>query len=562
MLSSLRRGGFVQIIMGTIVVLIIAGFAFTNTGRTGASMNLKDECVVKLDGDCVLARDFSASFRLAVPPDLEEKEIKAQGLRKQVVEGLVERVLLLRDAERLGISVSGEDVDAELQLGRVRYSLPVGSHALQMNRKFEIEANPMFTYIPVKSPNTDAFSWDVYKRSVLNYARMSTKDFKKKQRDELVASRMRALIMSEVRVAESEAFAQYQRENTKAIARVAHLDRDWFARFTVSPSSEAADKYATDHQDQVNAAWEAKKASFVPGCVDVREIEIAFEGATDDEKAEAKKKLGEAARRIKSGESFDLVARQISTAPSAAIGGHVGCIAKSDEADSKKINEALDKLAAGDVSDVIETDSGLRVIKAGKKIAEADLEAVGKKIVALELLVSDEADKKARAYAEQLIAAGRGGKALEEGVAALSKQFVENSGYEGAKKIVSAALAATNRPKVEISSSFSALENPVPEATNGSPAALVFGLEKVDDILPEPIATRQGLAVLQLKEKTAALREDFDKKKEELMANLRLLKQADALASYVRRLRAEAANKLKVDNRYFEEATTKAADEG
>ncbi len=73
--------------------------------------------------------------------------------------------------------------------------MPEARYTLAMSRRFELEPNDMVTYIPVKNAEQN-FDFKVYKRSVQNFARMSTKDFKDRQQDELVAARMRSLIQA------------------------------------------------------------------------------------------------------------------------------------------------------------------------------------------------------------------------------------------------------------------------------------------------------------------------------------------------------------------------------
>src|SRR5688572_18287884 len=110
MLSTLRRGGAIQALMGGIVLVIIASFAFEFRGR---GLNSSSECALEVHKHCVMPRDFNTAFHLAVPPNLQPKQIKQYGFHKLVMDGLVERELLKREAEKLGVSISEEQVDDE-----------------------------------------------------------------------------------------------------------------------------------------------------------------------------------------------------------------------------------------------------------------------------------------------------------------------------------------------------------------------------------------------------------------------------------------------------------------
>jgi hypothetical protein len=112
---------------------------------------------------------------------------------------------------------------------------------------------------------------------------------------------------------------------------------------------------------------------------------------------------------------------------------------------------------------------------------------------------------------------------------------------------VEAALEADNRPRIEISGQFTLAGNPVPEATDGSPATLAFGLDKVDAVLPKPLTTGEGLAVMQLKDKTAVDQAEFDTEKAKIVSQLRLMKQAEALSSYVARLRKVVEDQITIN---------------
>jgi peptidyl-prolyl cis-trans isomerase D len=87
---------------------------------------------------------------------------------------------------------------------------------------------------------------------------MSGKDFKQYQTDELVAARMRDLVRLPVRVSESEAWAQYELQKSRAVVRVAQLRWQWFARFISPVSEDAVTSYVNEHQAELLAAQQSK----------------------------------------------------------------------------------------------------------------------------------------------------------------------------------------------------------------------------------------------------------------------------------------------------------------
>ena len=62
---------------------------------------------------------------MIAPPNIDDQQIKALRLRETVLQGLIERSLLVQDAKRLGLTVTDQEVREHLFKGLVRVSLPV-----------------------------------------------------------------------------------------------------------------------------------------------------------------------------------------------------------------------------------------------------------------------------------------------------------------------------------------------------------------------------------------------------------------------------------------------------
>jgi peptidyl-prolyl cis-trans isomerase D len=113
---------------------------------------------------------------------------------------------------------------------------------------------------------------------------------------------------------------------------------------------------------------------------------------------------------------------------------------------------------------------------------------------------------------------------------------------------------AGDRPKFEVSPPFTASGNPLPDVDPSEPlASRAFALDKPDAIDEKPIATATGLVVLQLKEKTPASREEFEKEKWTILAELRRAKARDAVVRYVAELKRAASDKLKIHDEFAQE---------
>lgn len=561
MLNSFRRGGLVQGLMGAVILIIIAAFALDFRGR---SSKFNKECVVSVDGECVPPRDFNAAFQLSVRQDLTPKQIKQLKIRKMLLDGLVERELLVRDAKRLGVSISEEAVDAELALGRFHYSMPV-------ERDSQL---PMLTYVNVQDPKTEAFDYEVYQRVVRSYARMSTKDFKVHQTEELIASRMRELIKNGVQLSDSEVYSQYEATRGKATVRVAQISSAWFARFLTSLSDEAVQKFATEHAAEVDAAFAEKEATYAENCPLVSEIFFAFPPAADaDDEAATRTRAEQVAARAAKASSaeFERLARIYSAAPSANYGGKRGCLQESEGEDAAQLFKAVEGLAPGAVSALAPAPRGVWLLRLEKRLAKEELASVGRLWVARPLAVQAHADGLTLEFAKGLLATLPHRPTMQDAVDVVTANALllvpDSANARAAGKapapseLQTAAKESRDRPQIDVSPSFSRLTGINPIANAGPNAKqLAFSLKEIDEVYPDPIPTRDGLAILQLKDKEPVTPEAYAADKAEFVRELRERAQSDALNAYVSRLRQAHANDIVIDQRFLEQKDNAAND--
>jgi peptidyl-prolyl cis-trans isomerase D len=196
---------------------------------------------------------------------------------------------------------------------------------------------------------------------------------------------------------------------------------------------------------------------------------------------------------------------------------------------------------------VLETSAGFHILKLEDRIDADKLEQVGRRSVAHPLYTGFRAAELAEQFAKELLEAAAGGKGLEEATRELATQYASKGPHGTVKKDQELpALEAESRPRVEISAPFNLTGAPIPNATFGhSPAARAFEL-KQDEMFPEPVPTRDGLAVMQLKEKEPASRDDFEKDKTAILRSMRHAKMDQALIRFVERLRELAGDKVKI----------------
>jgi peptidyl-prolyl cis-trans isomerase C len=115
--------------------------------------------------------------------------------------------------------------------------------------------------------------------------------------------------------------------------------------------------------DEAKAYFDANSAQFdQKEKVRARHILIKVEKSADEKtKAQARKKLVDIQKKIMSGEDFAEMAKQHSQGPSNVKGGDLGYFGQGQMV--KPFEEAAFQLAAGEVSDIVETRFGYHLIK-------------------------------------------------------------------------------------------------------------------------------------------------------------------------------------------------------
>lgn len=551
MVGTFRQSGVGQVVVGLIVALIIG--AFVLGGGAMSVAGLSQECAVEVGDHCVDPKEYYAAYGLMSSIGLNEKAAKQLQLRAQIAEGLVERELLRKEAERLGISISENELDEELAVGRTRVSLPAArAEQLALSLAMCVEGpggcapgTIGLRALPVLREGV--LDYDRYTRVVRVATGRSPNHFKEQQKRELTAERMRQLVRAGVRVSEEEAFSAYERGRSKATVRTVEAQAAWFSRYVLQPSASEIEDWAVDHKADVDAALAQEKDRWKADCPVVSEIRIDVDpAASDEEKQSRRERIDGARARLQKGADFALLARELSDGAEAVQGGALGCLSEAYGAGAQTLLAAVGELKPGETSPVLESVRGLHLLRLERQLTEADVEVAARQHVARRLATDSLAREEATRYAKDLIEQARSGKSLEEATDALNRSYAERGplGPTG-KDENHPALDDPSRPKVEISRPFTIDQNPLSSARPGkSVAALAFELEKDDAVAAEPIETFDGYAVLQLKSKEMADRKAFEEEKGELLEQLRARKAEDALASYVARLRKQAGSVL------------------
>jgi len=247
----------------------------------------------------------------------------------------------------------------------------------------------------------------------------SQRAFMEDRRLALLAAKMVSLLSSQPEVSPGEAREVVRRELEEVrIATVeVGIDSDGEAP---EIGEEAIQEVLTTRPDQVAQRYHERNAEFNrPERVRARHIlRSVSRDASPEEVAQAKADIEAAAARIAAGEAFEDVAREVSQDPgSQANGGDLGFFARGQMVPD--FERAAFALQPGEISEPVRTDFGFHLIRVEEReeAVSRPLEEVREQIAA-DLLREEALRDRARAEADRLAAAIRGGQSLKEAGAA------------------------------------------------------------------------------------------------------------------------------------------------
>ena len=598
MLDVFRQRGLSNVIYGGVIVATIFAFVVTFRPQSQSkTASLSESCAARVRGRCIEPKDFSSAYRMLMPTRSQAASRKLN-LKKVALDGLVERELMDDEAKRLGIGMTEKELTDQLYAGFVRVSVPAADPKVAQQLLLEMyqayqragvlspevaqaHFNDRDTAIPVdfRDPKTKVFDMKVYERQVRNLSNRSTTEFREQQGRELVASKVRDSVRDPIRISDTEAWDEYERQKSTAMVTYIAVREPWALRWATDVTQGDIDAYLKDHQAALDVALEQRKKEDAPQAGHIRQIVVKLPyGASDEERATALAKLSWAAARIRSGEPFAEVARQASDdTPSAAKGGDVG-----DKADSfgAPFKAAADALKPGEMTPgAVETQFGFHYIERDDPSKAADIEEKVKRSLTRELVARTKAVEAAQFVAQKIDQSMRGGKSAEDALKDAIAPHVhpqrvaslkvlpppagDAGGDAGTQRPKGPVAAVTfdastdgDRPQTQTSNAFNRGGDPFPGVTpDGAVTLMAFAFSgKEGDVMDAPLRTPDGYYVVVLKQHKQATREEFEKDHESFVQDLLRAKRDEALSLYVKHLREVAKDDIKVDDAYIQEA--------
>ncbi len=378
MLSVIREHADSWLIKAILWLIILAfvGTIFYSWGMGGAS-NSGGGVIATVRGEKIFQGEYERTFNNLVDfyrqqfrNQFSDEMIKKLNLKTQALEALIQKKLLLQEAEKQNLKIS----DAELV-----------SH---------IKGLPVFQ-------NDKKFSEKSY-RNYLQFQRMTPGEFEDSQRESLILTKLEKLFGASSKVSQSEIRKAFKHEEEKAKLDYVRFNNDHFQvdknftdqelndffqtnkkMFEVPPQIKVEyvkiepktyledivprDEDIEDYYQAKIADFRVKKmysASHILAHIKPSEIEGEASDKEKQKQAEekAKTRVSEFLEKIKAGADFGEIAKKHSDDPgSGAQGGSLGEFPKGTMVSA--FEAALDKLEVGEISEPVLTPFGYHIIK-------------------------------------------------------------------------------------------------------------------------------------------------------------------------------------------------------
>lgn len=387
MLDIMRKGQrWLTAIFVVGIGLVFAVFIGTGQPLTPGQIN----AVIAVGDDHVSVDEYSRMRRRQeqLYQDAFGENFDARRLRDQIdtvtTRTLIERVILAQEAEKLGLTVAKPEIERSLLAD------------------------------PGLRDADGRFDQELF-RNWVEREFGSERVFREELRRAELAKKLIRVVSTQAVVSEGEA----------RLAARQRLEQVRVAFPILSPASLAADEprddaaiaaYVAANGEALQALYDERIDQYdVPEQARARHILVAVPAtASDDAVAERESFARELRQRLIDGEDFATVAGEVSEDPgSAANGGDLGWFRRGQMV--PEFDAAAFTLPEGELSEPIRTNFGFHLVRVEeRKQAQTQTLADVQDDLADELLKRDVGLEKARALAEQLAAAVRGGESLED----------------------------------------------------------------------------------------------------------------------------------------------------
>ncbi len=398
MLEEIRKQSqstLIIILFGFIIFVFVfsfgagsRGFREGGCGRTGVAALVNGEPVSETSFSFYYSQHLNSLRRRLESGKALKPEEKLQ-LRQEVLQSLVDQAVLRQAAYRSGLYVTDE------------------------------ERNEAIRNMPAFQDEKKRFSFKLYSLFVQRYLQTTTDVFEELQREEMLARRMAEIVQDTARVMDDEVETAYRLRETKIDLEFVKISAAKFASDAAIPDERVAEFLKT-HPEEVKAEYEARTDTYhKPKQVQVAHVFFEKRQGYDADQIREKREQAEISYDdLKKGADFASQAREYSEDDATREkGGELPMLTREllSARFGNAVAEAAFALEEGALSPVLESEKGFHVLKALKIVPAEDhpLEEVQHDL-ARALIRRGDANQKARAEAERILATVKGGKKLAE----------------------------------------------------------------------------------------------------------------------------------------------------
>ncbi len=476
--------GILLVICGAMVIAFIPGGLTSElSGQPGAGV------IAKVAGGEISAEEVRTTARQMAQQDAQRYGEMAGKLMpfliqqetQRAVEQLISRQALLSEAQRMGLRVTPEEVKDELQHGR--YAA---------------------TFFPGGS-----FIGQVEYEDMLQRANLTPAKFEEAVGNDILLTKLQALISGSASVSESEIHTQFIKQNSKVKFDYALLKQDDL-RKGLHPTDEELKAFYEGHKTTyANSIPEKRKVKYA--VVDTAKAEAGVQVTPDDLRAyydqhrdqyrtpdqvkvshiliktplpgpdgkvdekgvaEAQRRAEDLLKQLKAGAKLEDLAKKYSEDPgSAKQGGSLGWIGKGQTV--PEFEKAAFSLPKGQISDLVKSSYGFHIIRVDDK-QDAHVKTLDEVKAEIEpILKHQKAQQIAQKQADALLKLARD-KGLDAAAATQGIPVI-NSDYFGRKDMLPGLGPATQF----MDAVFAATEKSPPDMAPASQGIVVYQLQGI-----------------------------------------------------------------------------------
>ncbi len=533
MLEFMRKnvGGLMGFaLVGALVFAFALSFGAQSSGW---GKGQSEHAIASVDGTAISEMTYKYAFNLMGGRNLSRGSAEWVQTSQTVIDGLTERQLLLSLAQKAGITASTDETEERILKGEMYATVPIETIAGKLQGLFFIdEATAAKELLErgyrVKESflKNGKFDFEVFQKFVRYHLQLTEENFVEEQRLELIAQRVREMLITGVRISPEEIRNAYYRDNDTASISYIRLFPAFFAD-RLDPSPEEIDAWIADNADPIKQYYETNKFKYtnLEKMARARHVLIKItEDATDEEKVKLKTEITGLLDRIKAGEDFAQLARQFSEDPgSGSKGGDLGFAPRGRMV--PEFDEVMFNLEPGQISDVVETKFGFHIIRL-ESFREGNIsleEATAE--IAEQLYRESEGKKRAETTANEFLARLKTGEPIES--------LIPESPADGTPDHLDL--------KLRTSPAFSRSANSIPGIGNAPEiVTTAFDLTEESAVPDKVFTVRDDLFVIALKDRVVPSDADFAQQKQELTEKMSVMKQATWLREYIHTLRETA----------------------